>query len=101
MKIFCDNEDCCHIGVDGFCGCDKLSIVGGVCEGSMHGGRNASDGDINERLKAENAKLRELVIKAHACKTDGGFCESCYQDEGCCPVESGMEELGIEVDDGD
>lgn len=47
---------------------------------------------------AENTKLRELVRKAHACKTDEGCCEDCYQDEGCCPIEREMQKLGIEVD---
>lgn len=61
MTVFCDNRDCCHIGEDGFCGCDKLSVVGGVCPGSYHSGRNVCDGDVDERLKAENAELRELM----------------------------------------
>lgn len=41
--------------------------------------------------------LEELVCEAHACKTDEGCCEDCYQDEGCCPIERVMQELGIEV----
>ena len=57
MTVFCDNGDCCYIGEDGLCGCDKLIIVGGVCAGSYRSGRNACGGDVDERLKAENAKL--------------------------------------------
>lgn len=55
--------------------------------------------NLSERireLEAENAKLRELVVQAHECKTNDGCCEDCYQDEGCCPIERDMEELRIE-----
>ena len=62
--IFCDNDGCMFSDGCGFCDCDKLSIVGGVCEGSMHGGRNASDCDIDERLKAENERLRSCLSDA-------------------------------------
>ena len=48
-------------------------------------------------LKAENAKLRELASAAHSCKTNDGCCEDCYCDEGCCPIERRMQEMGIEV----
>lgn len=48
-------------------------------------------------LESENAKLRELVREAHSCKTNDGCCEDCYCDEGCCPVEQRMQELGIEM----
>ena len=58
MKVFCDNYDCMFIDEDGFCDCDKLNIVGGVCEGSYHGSRNVTENDVDERLKAENARLR-------------------------------------------
>lgn len=47
---------------------------------------------------AENAKLRELVREAHSCKTNEGCCEDCYREEGCCPVERRIQELGVEVD---
>lgn len=43
----------------------------------------------------ENARLRNLVVKAHTCER---CCADCYQDEGCCPIEREMQELGIEVD---
>ena len=54
----------------------------------------------NERdqLKTENDKLRKLVTDAHACKENDGCCEDCYADEGDCPIELRMRELGIEVD---
>ena len=59
-----------------------------------------ADGSHKERrrLSVENAKLRELVCEAHSCKTNEGCCEDCYCDEGCCPIERRMQELGIEVD---
>lgn len=53
--------------------------------------------DENERLQIENAKLRELAVDAHACKENDGCCEDCYADEGDCPIELRMRELGIEV----
>ena len=41
-------------------------------------------------------QLRGLARQAHECKTDGGSCEDCYQDEGCCPIERDMRGLGLE-----
>ena len=52
-----------------------------------------------DRLEAENDRLRELVADAHACKENDGCCEDCYADEGDCPIEQRMRELGIEVDE--
>lgn len=49
------------------------------------------------RISQENAKLRKLVADAHACKENDGCCEDCYADEGDCPIEQRMRELGIEV----
>ena len=51
-----------------------------------------------KKLEEENAKLRELVADAHACKENDGCCEDCYVDEGDCPIEQRMRELRIEVD---
>ena len=51
-----------------------------------------------EDARAENSKLRELVADAHACKENDGCCEDCYADEGDCPIELRMRELGVEVD---
>jgi hypothetical protein len=53
--------------------------------------------DEYRKLMAENAKLRELVADAHACKENDGCCEDCYADEGDCPIELRMRDLGIEV----
>lgn len=57
----------------------------------------------NERLKAENAKLRELVRIA------GTYCANglCGKDDGCplylgkpyCALPDRMRELGIELND--
>lgn len=58
-RVSCDNIDCMFIDEYCFCDCDKLNIVGGVCTGSRHSGRNVCDGDADEALKAENAKLRK------------------------------------------
>lgn len=58
MTVFCDNYGCVFIDECGFCDCDKLNIVGGVCDESYHGGRNATDNDADEKLKAENKRLR-------------------------------------------
>ena len=41
--------------------------------------------------------LEELVLFSHGCKVNEGDCESCWNDEGCCPVERRMQELGVEV----
>ena len=51
----------------------------------------------NGRLEERCAKLRELTCEAHSCKTNEGCCEDCYCDEGCCPIERKMQELGIEA----
>ena len=93
--IFCDNDGCMFSDGCGFCDCDKLSIVGGVCEGSMHGGRNASDGDIDERLKTENDKLRELVRDMLEEIEVYGL-DPMYEEEPSWRI--GIRELGIEVD---
>lgn len=47
MTVFCDNYGCMFIDECGFCDCDKLSIVGGVCEGSYHSGRNVTDAELD------------------------------------------------------
>ena len=46
-------------------------------------------------VEHENEKLRNLVAKAHTCER---CCADCYQDEGCCPIEREMQELGVVVD---
>lgn len=58
----------------------------------------------NERLQAENDKLRELVrdmadaIADWYDLIDGAFaCESVYEDEKFAPLFDRMRELGVEV----
>lgn len=59
-NVFCDNEGCIYADEYGFCGLSDLRIDGGVCVGSAYSGngRNATGNDIDEQLRAENAKLR-------------------------------------------
>ena len=47
--------------------------------------------ELAERIVA----LEELVVQAYKCKLEGGFCDWCYKNEGCCPVERRMDELGV------
>ena len=94
--IFCDNDGCMFSDGCGFCDCDKLSIVDGVCEGSY--GRNASDDD--ERLKAENAKLRELLADTLIDPRD--YCAKYgidYDgwDSANDDIDRRLRELGIDV----
>lgn len=51
MMVFCDSYGCMFIDECGFCDCDKLNIVGGICESSYHSGRNVMD---NEPYRIEN-----------------------------------------------
>lgn len=58
-----------------------------------------------DELKAENAKLRELVLHMHTCLEhyepgDTISCEQCPYDNETwgCDYERLMAELGIEVD---
>lgn len=73
-----------------------MFYVLGIKEKEMH--QNVEEIYDVQELRLENAKLRELVVQSHECKTNDGCCEDCYQDEGCCPIERDMEELGIEAD---
>lgn len=106
MIVFCDNEDCCHIDEFGCCDADKLNIEGGICKGTLKCGRNVCEGDVDERLKAENARLRELVrdyerCTMHAdcskCEYDGKLSEHCPLSP-CFPDADELCELGVEVD---
>ena len=97
MTVFCDNYGCIFIDEDGFCDCDKLNIVSGVCEGSYHSGRNVTENDTNEKLQAENAKLRKLVkdMWLHSyCSIANTREEDEHHIEN---VINCMRELGIEV----
>ena len=58
-----------------------------------------SDADVNQ-LKAENAKLRELVrFIMHQCNDGNPRCDECIGwNDGECVALQRMRELGIEVD---
>ena len=98
--IFCDNDGCMFSNGYGFCDCDKLSIVDCVCEGSMHGGRNASYGDINDRLKVENVRLREMLAECNEelakMRRVIDYLYSFVKARGVDAED--MRELGVEVD---
>jgi hypothetical protein len=60
----------------------------------------------NRLLRAENAKLRELVLCLLTCASDGGCCDSCPLNGGpgiwefedfCDGLLDRVHELGIEV----
>lgn len=99
MKVFCDNYDCMFIDEDGFCDCDKLNIVGGVCVGSYHGGRNATENDADERLKAETKALRELVRDMWFWHYEGHI-DNVHQEEQTEHIDGvmrRMRELGVKL----
>lgn len=50
-----------------------------------------------ETYVARIDKLRKLARDAHACMTNGGDCESCFEIHEECPIELEMRGLGIEV----
>ena len=59
----------------------------------------------SEKLKAENAKLRELVRDMHKAlfSLNLDHCQACPREDTCvfiheCAFERDMRELGIEVD---
>ena len=53
--------------------------------------------NVNDKLRAENAKLRELVAEYRACSRQVG-CDRCgYRDE--CDIDERMRALGVEVDE--
>lgn len=54
-------------------------------------------GEVADRLKAENAKLRELVRAAWQCIHTGASCSDCRLITGGCTLQSAMRELGVEV----
>lgn len=55
-------------------------------------------GEVADRLKAENDKLRELASGLHQCLVNEG-CEGCpmQDDDGWCVRDIRLHELGIEV----
>ena len=97
MTVFCDNDGCMFSDGCGFCDCDKLSIVGGVCAGSYRSGRNACDGDVDERLKAENAKLRELAC--HLWYVKPRDVTSVLVEGKLVDLEELMESVGLRWED--
>ena len=54
-------------------------------------------GEVADRLKAENAKLRELVCAAWRCIHTGPSCYDCCLIAGGCTLQSAMRELGVEL----
>lgn len=69
--------------------------------------------DENATLKAENAKLRELVRDMHKAlfSLNLDHCQACPREDACvfmhksfdcdeCAFERDMHELGVEVNDG-
>ena len=51
------------------------------------------------RIRAENAKLRELLRAAYSCTNAGPSCLECRVVAGGCTLLSAMRELGVEVDE--
>ena len=49
-------------------------------------------------LKAENDRLRELVLAAWKCIHSGVTCSGCRTIAGGCTLQTAMHDLGIEVD---
>ena len=107
MKVFCDNSECMYIDEDGFCDCAKLEISGGVCMGSIHGSRNVTDNDADEKLRKENEELRELCSDMLSCilayKRIGSNCWECphHRDvdgiRSACFIRQDAMNLGIKV----
>lgn len=96
--VYCDNKDCvCYDDYYERCDAYRLVIERGVCTGSPRHGRNVSENDLDERLKAENEKLRDLVDLMLSCPMDKGDCDKCRQLNDMCEVEVLAGELGIEV----
>lgn len=52
-----------------------------------------------DRLKVENAKLRELAKAAWGCVNRHVSCDECRMVSCGCTLQSAMRELGIEVNE--
>ena len=93
MMVFCDNYGCVFIDECGFCDCDKLSIVGGVCEGSYHSGRNADD----------KSRWHELFGTPELAAHTSWYMLMCkYMDCHDCPIADGCDMVtDIDCDDGE
>jgi hypothetical protein len=61
--VCCDNRDCIYYDDYRGCDVDELVIDHGVCAGSAGHGRNVSQNDLDERLRAENLQLRQRMDK--------------------------------------
>lgn len=57
----------------------------------------AIEATLGSDLKAENAKLRELVCAAWRCIHTGPSCYDCCLIAGGCTLQSAMRELGVEL----
>lgn len=65
----------------------------------LEGNKDERSCDDNDQLKAENAKLRELVVAQCECVKHDDCNECAHYSEGKCmfPFKSMYRELGIEV----
>ena len=99
QNVWCDAKDCIFYD-DEWDECDvyRLKVEGGVCVGHPRSGRNVTDNDVVEKLKDENAKLRELVEMLYECPK-APECDECKQLNGDYACAYLLRELGFEVDD--
>lgn len=103
--VLCNSIDC-MFNDDGQCDVDKLAVVDGVCAGSLSCGRNIAGNDLDERLKDENAKLRDLIHDLLRLPTAPAFdCFNCRYEEhdDCdyghrCKLVERARDLGIEAE---
>ena len=102
--VYCDNKDCCcYDDYRERCDAYRLVIEHGVCVGSTGHGRNVSKNDLDEQLKAENAKLRDLIHDLLRLPTAPAFdCFNCKYEEhdDCdygrrCKLVERARDLGI------
>ena len=54
-------------------------------------------GELCDKYKAENAKLRDIAKAAWGCVNRRVSCDACRMTCGGCTLQSAMRELGIEV----
>lgn len=79
MTVFCDNYGCLYIDECGFCDCESLSIVDGVCEGSYHSNRNARAERTCKQLRIFNLIKRECDGERYQWHGDEmpNYCPNC------------------------
>ena len=81
MTVFCDNYGCIFIDECGFCDCDNLNIVGGVCDGSYHNDKNATEQAIATTLGRPKAKSHPYGYERDTGAYDCTRCEcGCIND---------------------